>query len=99
MFINIRSPLACVRFLHWSSIAHSGSVLSKFSQVRGVLYCVFLLRKEQCTTGWLLVEAKFGMIVIACISEKIPGSILQSFYLPTYTACCRQMMDNQSMTY
>lgn len=70
-------PPACVGFLRCNCIAHSRNVLSKLSQVCGVLYCVLLLRGELCTTGWLLVVAKFDTLVIACISEKILGSILE----------------------
>jgi len=69
-------PSACVGFLRCNRLTHSHKVLSKWSQVRGVLDGVCLPTGELCTTGWLLAVAKFGMLVMACISEKIPGSIL-----------------------
>lgn len=72
----------CAGSSHCNSVASFGNVLSKWSQVHGVLRCVFLLREEQCTTGWLLVVAEFGMLAIACVSEKIPGSILQYLQFP-----------------
>lgn len=64
-------------FLCCSVIACPGNMLRKLSQVCVVLNCVFLLREERCTTGWLLVVAKFGRLVVACVSEKIAGSILK----------------------